>query len=807
MKFIRKKQSGKRQLRSEAVAQPAFSLVEMLMALLVASLLLAALAPVITKRAGVESIRVSGSNQSVNPILDEEGFECFNQPNTVVTRSNRVPGVLHIIMVSGGGGGGSASKGSESGANAYVAASATTSKSLASPIVVTQAMASATDLLDVSLVGGGGGGGGAVAYGVTTSSSQNKTEGDKTETTPAQSGCPSGSSLNSTNNQCVYAVTTSSANWTGANNACKTLTLGGATAGSWRLPTKDEITGRWTKSKPTGLVTDANYWSSGSCSGSCSGGSAHYSPYLTGSGSWNTSVCTCDIYSKPYRCVLPTSTTIITDTTVNYTEYTTTQTLKSFSAAAGGAAPGFSSLKSRNAAAYQAFQNAVKNNVGGKITITAGGGGTAGVSRASRMTGTGNTTATNGTAGKESCLVVSTASGANAFKVCAKGGAAGSGVTNISNVANTTITTNAAAAQTSNGCYYQVGTSAAVYFACDGGVAGTSGTSNYNSQSKINRDSALYITANTTSGRTAGGAGYTIPALSSGAAGSGTYGAGGYGAGSYIALTASGGFTYTYTGTAYAPTAGNPGFGRIVYGSRFEGNPGAGGAGGTLAVEHINTRGSNIEFQVKVGAGGVGGAGGASVGSANGNPGTAGGNTTFKVIDNTNGGMEVANYTVYGGGGGAAGRNDGVLATGGVPNPAGGLNLTAGSSFTTKNGGFILGIKGDDANNTDKTGGYGGTSGLSAGTTNAPNFRYQGGTSTTGWNGPGWDTTGSVGVPIGGITVDALRGASRDKFPSQAGWGGGGGGFDLSSGLSGVGSGGNGMPGYVCAYWLNGQWE
>ncbi len=85
---------------------PAFSLVEMLMALLVASLLMAALAPVMTKRMDEAKINISGVGAAqydkdalVSVFTGEEGEdETFNLPDGV--------NMVKVIMVGGGGAGG-----------------------------------------------------------------------------------------------------------------------------------------------------------------------------------------------------------------------------------------------------------------------------------------------------------------------------------------------------------------------------------------------------------------------------------------------------------------------------------------------------------------------------------------------------------------------------------------------------------------------------------------------------------------------------------------------------------------------------
>ena len=131
----------------------AFSLVEMLMALLVASLLLAALAPVMTKKFN-ENVNIAGVGSSIVPmgscVFPNVGTheEACEVPNNV--------GKVNAIIASGGGGGGGAVK-MAIGARKY------------SQVVQGPATAAGNEIgfalprnalnVKVHLVGGGGGGG------------------------------------------------------------------------------------------------------------------------------------------------------------------------------------------------------------------------------------------------------------------------------------------------------------------------------------------------------------------------------------------------------------------------------------------------------------------------------------------------------------------------------------------------------------------------------------------------------------------------------------------------------------------------
>ncbi len=149
--------NGDRLCHSELVSESqgcgkkaAFSLVEMLMALLVASLLLAALAPVMTKRMDEAKINISGvgaaqyDKDAIVTIFNND--EVFNVPNDVNN--------IKLTMIGGGGAGGNSFYGKQE---------VTTSKSWTVPEGVTK--------LRIFMLGGGGGGasgglGTGTAYGV-----------------------------------------------------------------------------------------------------------------------------------------------------------------------------------------------------------------------------------------------------------------------------------------------------------------------------------------------------------------------------------------------------------------------------------------------------------------------------------------------------------------------------------------------------------------------------------------------------------------------------------------------------------------
>jgi len=137
--------------------RPAFSLVELLMALLVASLLMAALAPVMTRKMS-ENVNVYGFNSGVRGDYSRTFYEDFEWtvPNGVNT--------INVTSIGGGGAGGGASYG-------FKEITSTTNDWIV-PSGVTK--------IRVFMTGAGGGGasggaGSGIAYGTVSGTSSNTT--------------------------------------------------------------------------------------------------------------------------------------------------------------------------------------------------------------------------------------------------------------------------------------------------------------------------------------------------------------------------------------------------------------------------------------------------------------------------------------------------------------------------------------------------------------------------------------------------------------------------------------------------------
>ena len=135
----------------------AFSLIEMLMALLVASLLMAALAPVMTKRMN-ENIKVNGLGETYRAPADMQCYTYSDSTPSVDVSINDVYSVSFLIASAGGGGAGSTS--TKKIQQTPIQITGTTTSDTTQEITITEYM---TDI-KAALVGAGGGGAGGAGY-------------------------------------------------------------------------------------------------------------------------------------------------------------------------------------------------------------------------------------------------------------------------------------------------------------------------------------------------------------------------------------------------------------------------------------------------------------------------------------------------------------------------------------------------------------------------------------------------------------------------------------------------------------------
>ncbi len=255
-------------IRAIKAKTKAFSLVEMLMALLVASLLLAALAPVMTKKIN-ESIGISGLGGTINPPGGSycwstttgggsENMEYDSNGNRVVKYTTEA-GVYYVnfALASGGGGGGGASEFKSE--NAHLTGVNNTSLKI-------EANMDEFDI--VSVIGGGGGGGGGAAVDKSTTC---------TGTTSAEKCACMGYSYDSKNNLCV-SNNLGSKNLANAKTACSSM----SPSGKWQVPTTGQLANWNTQYSNFGITSGQTVWSRTSGQGACSANET-YNCYNNGS--------------------------------------------------------------------------------------------------------------------------------------------------------------------------------------------------------------------------------------------------------------------------------------------------------------------------------------------------------------------------------------------------------------------------------------------------------------------------------------------------------------------------------------------
>lgn len=257
--FILKKSSVRYMRLPNITKHPAFSLVEMLMALLVASLLLAALAPVMTKKFS-ENVSVFGAGGGGGRA--PAGMKCWNweakdlnEINQRVVKDFQLDEVWYanFILASGGGGGAGATVSSEENDTMDI----NTANATTTGIKITKDMA---DFEITSLIGGGGGaGGGAAVFSGSTCSGA-----------PSVEKCECmGQKFDSKNNLCV-SDNLGSKNRTNAISACSKV----APSDKWTLPTKAQLS-KWSTNSfysTLGITASQTVWSQDSDIGDCKTG-------------------------------------------------------------------------------------------------------------------------------------------------------------------------------------------------------------------------------------------------------------------------------------------------------------------------------------------------------------------------------------------------------------------------------------------------------------------------------------------------------------------------------------------------------
>ena len=791
--------------------KPAFTLAELLVALLIIAVILTLLAPVLTKR-GKQALTIGKKNyqyklytyDKTNPECEEiagvdNSLKCnFTVPAQV--------SLINAIAVSGGGGGAGATQSSVEYSKLLTVASLnqTTDKKQEIPI--------GPDITNITvkhLSGSGAGGGGASwtstggSGGAPTSQADcdpynalfipaayNGTGGKNLCVTKYNVGDTNGptiaSSVTTVNaggatcyaNECCWRGTTAfpcmaSGSWSGhttsysgctrtvctwraANSSCQAWAPSGTSAGDWRLPTQNEMKG-WANN----IQRVSTYLGSDGLQlcdlGSSSYGSVECDDTSRCSGALTGYCSPYNVWSSPsgYSFLLYDGSFIGPNGGSNarsaYSARCVLGGSQSTVALSGGGGGAGAYIKN-----YQIPSNIITSNIGGKIVLYAAAGGSGGNSASSS-----GSSASNGSNGNTSYIEIYDKDNVLKWGLRAPGGNYGYGAT-------TTSFGNGGDERAINTCQlYENG--AWKNINCTGaGLEGNNGAKNESASSTStanggNGAGSLYNSTNATGGGSGGN-------VSSANGYNGTlYGAGGGGA----TVT----FDSSNNSTAGKGGSGANGVAEITYDKIYQAAAGGGGGGGAMVkLENIEVSSGNT-YTLNVGAGG-------KAGAVNSN-GFDGGESSVT--------FEAITYSLSGGKGGkygTASSSTEIL----IQGVGGDGGIVSTNSSDTTDVTYNNGSKGSDAESVvdnsvvyGSMGGTGGTSGIGS----------KGG-------------CGGYTVLDGFVCKNLQTNGSSVSFaqPSQsatdygsAGAGGGGGGWDMSqpntSGLGAVG-----QNGYVFIYWL-----
>ncbi len=817
-----------------------FSLVEMLMALLVASLLLAALAPVITRKMYTENLHITSTNNNLQEV--ERMVKCLRTSDEIKLEDiafsdNRVT----FLLVSGGGGGGGASGTYKS---SIINLSTPTVSSTAYSSKVLNLNKNMTDFELETLIGGGGGGGGGT-FTTTGNADYCKNLGNGKTDTTGRTGTLSKPILvyNSKANQCVSVYDQYGSGecraFTGTNNmqvyccsysgavaACNLLSTN-IGAGKFSIPNINEAA-TWGGGIGSFMFTNPPNGADGH--GYAKDSSSPYYPnnaiptdetnkIAVRAGSFWTSTphaefgnqCMDNLAVSVMHFYVRESNKLWLEGGANcvlgfyngYKQYATTRCVitpfVSFSGGGGGGAAGIMGKDTFNSEVKTLFKNTIKDNLeNGSILIEAGKGGDKG------LKGTNGTDASAGGNGGESCVSVysgKNSSGTRLFKVCAPGGNGGKGAIASLNYKNgSSYYAAGGASMPSNSCYYINSSGSKFFFNCT--QEGSLGEHGYGSESKME----------TTWGH-GGASPLNLSTFASTNAINGTT----LNSITYAGSGGSGGRANTNNGTNTAGDggAGASGLVKITYKNKKDGSGGGGGAGGNaVKISNIIFNKSYYDCKITVGQGGSGGNAGSTQNNGTalkGDDGTPGGNSSVTC----DGGNTI--FTVLGANGGKGGI--GATASANSIGGAGGVVLNSSNATSGKLEGLkpamIYLVTGKQGNTPDsasinavKIGGAGGKSGTNAlggcGGTDIDDDAENGciTLSQTSPDGKGFknDDVSDAYQFYGSNITTAWQNIVQNSAPSfgTAGAGGGGGSY-IETGS--IGKGGNGMGGYVCVFY------
>ena len=859
-------------------ARSAFTLAELLVGILVVSVILTLLAPVITKRAK-ESISINGGGAGAGTVKsklfiynesDPDCTQAAGSTNVLDCTFTAPQGVnrINAIAVSGGGGGAGATQPTIETGKRLTVANTTVGSSRTQEITITNNM---KNILISQLIGSGAGGGGASwrssggSGGAPTSQADcdpfnalfipaayNGSGGKNLCVTKYNVGdtygpeIPNNVKIVSTGtycytNCCWQGITSNNCTDTGnsdsiysgcnrtvctrsaAKTACSKWAPSGTRAGSWRLPTKNEING-W-NSKLSTLSINRGRQGLQLCDGTSSSGSVRCSSTANCKGAKSSTCFSRYIWTSSTDVVetthqIPTGTyqdctemyygnngisyckawgskcisnpknkkwafacyneEVREETTYIYydlysgrlraydneeTDYAASARcvlqsgLSSNTVSSGGGGGAGAYVKN-----YQIPNSVISSNIGGKIVLYSAAGGAGGSSASSS-----GSSASNGSNGNTSYIEVYSSDNVLKWGIRASGGYAGEGASSSSYGEGGAERTIASCQLYENGSWRSVN--------CTGiGAKGLDGTKVENASS-----------TNTATGGTGAGSMYNTTVAQGGGVGGSTSGANGYSGSVYGAGGGGATIVFDSSNNVTKGIGGNGanGVAEITYDLVYSAAAGGGGGGGAyVELSDISVSSGNT-YTIKVGNGGSGG----SISTK----GSDGGESEI-VFDSIT-------YTLSGGKGGQIGTS--ATSTTNVIQGIGGSGGIVSSNVSdTTNIKYKNGSKGEDggsftkddthSNSTNYGGSYGGVGGVS-------------GIDTKGsCSGLFIDSSICSNTTVNGITntfvAPIINNTAIDY--GQAGAGGGGGGWSENTILyPNPGSGSQGQGGYVFIYW------
>ncbi len=810
-----------------------FSLVEMLMALLIASLLLAALAPVITKKFN-DNLVISGLFASGNA---PSVFKCWDYDDPELQYADDGSGLkvlpedypiedawsVNFILASGGGGGAGATA-SKTVNDSYKEPE----DNIADGIKIEHNM---TDFEIELMVGAGGGGGGGAEkintyksapnsisckqYGLGKTDTSNHTGSYETPITTYDGNglCVTSYNQKGSSGCITYSYGSITTPICSGQTQVKAVCTGLASKWSngWRLPEYGEIS-LWSYSFVTDTRANGGLYAYNRTSGytnyaapnqpsCCRYPSGYWSSTPTGKGSncgngnrWKS----CNLIGAQWECSGENGSCIdsldyisvrcVLADDIEGTYY------YSFSGGGGGAGASISSNNFDSAIKNKLIQR-IKENIDGYIVLSPGNGGEGGDAATAA-----GVKAKDGTKGGDSCILIKDSAKVIKYALCVPGGNGGKGAdaTNSNYTGGEGYGTGGGEISATNACYtidYTTNPAGVkTTFNCTAGstgggqgevvmqktaAGGKGGASINNPSVQASNSGQNGVTPDSKNNPGAGGGGGTGVATERNTSISYAYGNGGNGAKGYIKLN---------------------------FKRKYEAAGGGGGGGGYLAhIKKVNV-GKSATCSIKVGYGGTGGAAGAD--------GQNGGESSITCSSAPN-----IEYKITGGKGGTKGvsaSESAALSTAGYGGKAG-TYVDKDNLFTRLFRAGSLGFAGADG----KDGGSGDSS----------NYKIQvrsagggGGNSGTGERGgcgglynesgiclsvsadenndipePSAESLNGKGFSSNSVSIPTFENIKGDAPTyGSAGAGGGGGAWYVDRD---PGSGGNGQAGYVCIYW------